>query len=86
MSNSAVVFRPTSENEASLVKSLLESYDIPVTLSSEHLLSTVYPMAIGDLNLSVPEELLDEAMGIIEAHRTEGTLEGYRSEGDATEI
>ena len=57
MSNSAVVFRPTSENEASLVKSLLESYDIPVTLSSEHLLSTVYPMFIGDLTLSVPEEL-----------------------------
>jgi hypothetical protein len=86
MSDSAVVFRTQSDNEAAVVKSLLESYGIPVSLAAEHLVQTVYPMTIEELTLSVPEEVVDEALRILEAHRTEGSLETYRSEGDATEI
>lgn len=77
MSKSVVVFGPTTENEASFVRTLLESYGIPVTVSSDQLVQRVYPTTLGEITVSVPEELEEEAMRIIEAHRT--------VEGDTTE-
>lgn len=76
----SVVARFLNENEAALVRSLLESYDIPVTISSDHLVMAVYPMNVGEVRVSVPDEHRDEALQIIEAHRS-----GQDATEDATE-
>ena len=68
MSKPSIVFRPLTENEANVVRRLLEAYGIPVSVSSG-LPPAVYPMNIRESTLSVPEEFRDEAIGIIEAHR-----------------
>lgn len=65
-----VVARFAKENEARLVRSLLESYGIPTTVSSEQLLSAVYPMNVSEVLVSVPDEDREEALRILEAHQS----------------
>ena len=72
MDGTSVVIRLSNEREASVVRSLLESYGIPVSVSSNPFPQAVYPMTVGEISLSVPEEFHDEAVGIIEAHRAAG--------------
>jgi hypothetical protein len=60
----------TNDGEAKLVRSLLETYGIPASLAYDvpHL---VYPNNVGEIRISVPLDLKDEALGILAAHREE---------------
>ena len=73
MAETSVISRLSNDTEASLVRSLLESYGIPVTVSSDSLARAVYPTNIGEVCLSVPEELREEAIRILDAHRAKET-------------
>ena len=74
----AVIARVWNDSEANVVRSLLESYGIRVTVSSD-LTHAVYPLTVdglGEIRISVAEEQRDEALRILEAHRTKGKLAG----------
>lgn len=51
------------------MRSLLETYGIPSTLSYD-VPNLVYPNNVGEIRVSVPEGLGDEALRILAAHRT----------------
>ena len=71
MSGHTVISRVWNDSEANLVRSLLESYGIPVTVSSD-LTHAVYPLTVdglGEIRISVPDEFREEATTILEAHR-----------------
>jgi ribonuclease-3 len=75
MTDPIVVFTTTSDVEAKVVRGLLETHGIPVLMSAEAL-RAIFPApatAQGDVRLSVPAELADEARQIIESHRNEGS-------------
>ncbi len=60
-----------ADSEASVIKSLLESYDIPCHYSSE-LPTRLYPLAsegLGQIRVFVPASLAQEARRILEEHR-----------------
>jgi len=71
-----VVSRLWGDSEASLVRSLLESYGIPVTVSSD-LTHSLYPLTVdglGEVRILVPEEYAEDATRILEAHRAERAI------------
>ena len=70
-SEPVVVARAWADSEASVIKSLLESYSIPCHYSSE-LPSRLYTLAtegLGQIRLFVPASLAEEATRILEEHR-----------------
>ena len=71
MSAPVVVARTWTDSEASVIKSLLESYSIPCHYSSE-LPHRIYPVsagAVGQIRVFVPASLAQEAGRILEEHR-----------------
>jgi hypothetical protein len=66
-----VVARAWTEGEASVIKSLLASYNIPCHYSSElpHRFHLVPTEDQGQIKLYVPASLEQEAKGILEEHR-----------------
>jgi len=70
-SEPVVVARTWMESEASVIKNLLGSYNIPCSYSSE-MLNRLYPVPEyeqGQIKLYVPASLAQEAKHILEAHR-----------------
>lgn len=70
-SEPVVVARAWADSEASVIKSLLESYDIPCHYASE-LPSRLYPVAsegLGQIRIFVPASLAQEARRILDDHR-----------------
>lgn len=66
-----VVARAWTESEASVIKSLLESYDIPCHYSSE-LPVRLYPVSPEDegrIKIFVPASFAQEARRILDEHR-----------------
>jgi hypothetical protein len=66
-----VIARAWADSEASVIKSLLESYDIPCHYSSE-LPNRLFPVPeedLGQIKLFVPAALEQEAKRILEEHR-----------------
>lgn len=66
-----VVARTWTDSEASVIKSLLESYDIPCHYSSElpHRLYPVTADSQGQIRIYVPASLAQEAACILDEHR-----------------
>ncbi|PYQ11921.1 MAG: hypothetical protein DMH00_07165 [Acidobacteria bacterium] len=82
--DSTVIFHSWDDNEAELVRGLLESYGIPCQVSSQ-ITHTLYPLTVdglGEIRLSVPTEAVEEARQILEEHRTTGTLGGFGFEAE----
>ena len=70
-SEPVVIARAWVDSEASVIKSLLESYSIPCHYSSE-LPSRLYPLAaesLGPIRVFVPASLAEEAQRILDEHR-----------------
>jgi len=66
-----VIARAWADSEASVIKSLLESYQIPCHYSSE-LPNRLYPVStegLGQIRIFVPASLAGEARRILEEHR-----------------
>ncbi len=66
-----VIARAWAESEASVIKSLLGSYNIPCSYSSD-MPSRLYPIpeeGQGQIKLYVPASLAQEAKRILEEHR-----------------
>lgn len=66
-----IVARTWTDSEASVIKSLLESYSIPCHYSSE-LPQRFYPVSVeglGEIKIFVPAPLAQEAMCILSEHR-----------------
>ncbi len=73
MSHLVVIFRTHSDIEASVVRSLLDAHGIQAILSSQ-IPHSVLPITIdglGEVRLSVLASEADEALGIIESHRSD---------------
>jgi hypothetical protein len=69
-----VIARVWADSEASVIKSLLGSYNIPCHYSSE-LPNRFYPVraeGLGPIQLFVPAALKQEAVRILEEHRRHG--------------
>ncbi len=69
-SSPIVVARAWTEGEASVIKSLLESYEIPCHFQSE-LLSRIYPLtaeSLAPIRIFVSATLADEARRILDEH------------------
>lgn len=67
----AIVARTWTDSEASVIKSLLESYNIPCHYASE-LPHRIYPAsgeALGEIRIFVPAPFAQEARQILEEHR-----------------
>ena len=67
-----VVARAWSDSEASVIKSLLESYNIPCHYSSRELPGRLYPFStegLGQIKIFVPASLAQEARRILDEHR-----------------
>jgi hypothetical protein len=67
----AEVFATMFQDEALVVKSLLESTGIEAVISSEHFID-VYPIFFpqpGGIKILVPEEDKDDALAVIEQYR-----------------
>ena len=62
----SVVWRTWNQNEAELVKGILESYGIPVRLEADMTL-LLYPC--GETRVMVPPDAEDEAASILAGHR-----------------
>ena len=90
MSELRVIFRTRSDVEARIVRGLLESHGIPSVAGSQ-LPMSVFPMAvnpIGEIGVSVLSSDADEAVRLIEGHRTElvsGQLVRIRDEFEVLE-
>ena len=59
------------DSEASIIKNLLESYNIPCHYSSE-VPHSIYPLTLdglGEIRIYVPAPLANEARTILEEHR-----------------
>jgi hypothetical protein len=66
-----VIARAWADSEASVIKSLLEGYDIPCHYSSE-LPSRLYRASaegLGQIKIFVPASLAEEAKRILDEHR-----------------
>jgi hypothetical protein len=66
-----IVARTWTDAEAAVIKSLLESYDIPCHYSSE-IPHRIYPVSVdglGEIRIFVPAPLMEEATRILEEHR-----------------
>lgn len=74
MNGYTVISRVWNDSEANLVRSLLESYGIPVAVGSD-VTHAVYPITVdglGEIRISVPGEHREEALRILEEHKAEG--------------
>lgn len=70
-SEPVVIARAWADSEASVIKSLLESYNIPCHYSSE-LPGRLYPVStegLGQIRIFVPAALAQEATAILNDHR-----------------
>jgi hypothetical protein len=70
-SEPVIIARAWVDSEASVIKSLLESYSIPCHYSSE-LPARLYRLAtedLGPIRIFVPSSLAEEAQRILEEHR-----------------
>jgi hypothetical protein len=70
-SEPVVIARAWADSEASVIKSLLESYSIPCHYASE-LPNRLYPVSaegLGQIRIFVPASLAEEAKRILEEHR-----------------
>lgn len=70
-SEPVVIARAWVDSEASVIKSLLESYEIPCHYSSE-LPNRLYPVAPdgrGPIRIFVPAPLAQDALRILDEHR-----------------
>ena len=70
-SEPVVVARAWAQPEASIIKSLLESYSIPCHFSSE-MPHRFYPLStegLGQIRIFVPASLAEHARQILEEHR-----------------
>ena len=70
-SEPVVVARASAESEACIIKSLLESYDIPCHYTSEFS-TRIYPVTTADdarIRIFVPAAMAEEARQILEQHR-----------------
>jgi hypothetical protein len=66
-----IVARARTDSEASVIKSLLQSYGIPCHYSSE-IPHRIYPISgegLAEVRIYVPGALAEEALAILEAHR-----------------
>jgi len=66
-----IIARAWVDGEASVIKSLLESYSIPCHYSSE-LPSRLYPNAtdgLGQIRIYVPASFAEEARRVLDEHR-----------------
>ncbi len=66
-----IVARAWTDSEASVIKSLLESYNIPCHYASE-LPHRIYPVSmegLGEIRIFVPAIFAEEATQILVAHR-----------------
>jgi len=75
-SEPVIVARAWKDSEASVIKSLLESYSIPCHYSSE-LPNRLYPVAsenLAPIRIYVPSRLAEEARRILDEHRREPNL------------
>jgi ribonuclease-3 len=73
MSDLIVIFRTHSDVEANIVRGLLDAHGIRAMLSSD-VPHSVFPLTInglGEVRLTVRDSDADEAVRIIESHRTE---------------
>jgi ribonuclease-3 len=90
VSDLVVVFRTQSASEASIVRGLLETHGMPAVVSS-HLPQSIFPLTIdglGEVRLSVHPDDAEEALRIIESHRTalpNGRVVRLRDEFEALE-
>ena len=90
MSDLVVIFRTQSEVEASVVRGLLEAHGVP-TVTASDVPQSIFPLAInalGEVRISVHPDDADEALRIIESHRTElpnGRVVRLRDEFEALE-
>jgi hypothetical protein len=73
-SEPVVIARAWTDAEASVIKSLLESYDIPCYYTSAlpHRLYPASDEALGQIRICVPAALAEEAECILEEHRRQG--------------
>ena len=70
-SEPVVITRVWTEGEASVIKSMLEAYDIPSHYASE-LPSRIYPVSAEDeprIRIFVPAAMADDARGLLEPHQ-----------------
>ena len=90
MADLVVIFRTQSEVEASVVRGLLEAHGVP-TVTASDVPQSIFPLAInalGEVRISVHPDDADEALRIIESHRTElpnGRVVRLRDEFEALE-
>ena len=70
MNELAVVFRTSSQSEASVVRGLLETHGIPAMISSD-MSRTAFPMSLMELRVEVSDEHAEHAKRIIASHREE---------------
>jgi hypothetical protein len=66
--NETIIARLTNDGEAKLIRSLLETYGIPSTLTYD-VPNLVYPNNVGEIRIAVPVSMEAEALGILAAHR-----------------
>jgi hypothetical protein len=79
-----VVFRSSGDVEAEIVRALLDSYDIPCSLNSD-ITHLAYPFTVdglGEVRISVPAPLAEDARAIIEAHRQQPGSDGPDEPGE----
>ena len=90
MADLVVIFRTQSEVEASVVRGLLEAHGVP-TVTASDVPQSIFPLAInalGEVRIWVHPDDADEALRIIESHRTElpnGRVVRLRDEFEALE-
>jgi ribonuclease-3 len=90
VSDLIVIFRTQSDVEARVVRGLLEAHGMPAVVSSD-LPHSIFPLAInglGEVRLSVHPDDAEEALRIIQSHRTElpnGRVVRLRDEFEALE-
>ncbi|HEY6214380.1 MAG TPA: ribonuclease III [Vicinamibacterales bacterium] len=90
MSDLVVIFRTHSDIEAQIVRGLLETHGIMSVMSSD-VPHSVFPLSVdglGEVRLSVHHTEADDALRIIESHRTElknGQVVRLRDEFEALE-
>jgi hypothetical protein len=71
LSEPVIIARVWAENEAFVIKSLLESYDIPSHFTSE-LPTRIYPVTaegVAQIRIFVAAEHAQDALDILEDHR-----------------
>jgi hypothetical protein len=82
MGSTRVIMRTWDDTEAELIRGLLESYGIPCIVISD-ITHSVLPLTVnglGEIRLSVPEEVAEEAERILAEHRAAGPASALQAE------